>query len=617
MRYAQTLVFIALLLATTAHGATLTLVPDSIYEASTDWFNITINNYQGATEIKDIKVTGTFTFLDAQEYDGWNTFVDSGFARWTDGSIGTNVVDALFEFQIGTPNITADEARTITISLDGQDTVFNISLLNDPTPPTITSITPNQYAKANSHNHTITITAEDQETGVTSATYAYNDCANGDTIVSLSRNNDTFTGTANFSTYSEGDTACYTVTAKNRAGEQTSTTGTLQFDGTPPTVELLAPDTYVTEQSTVTFNATDNIATELACTLKLNGTTVRTLNATSGQLTSTTLNLTNQSEGDYTATIECQDGVGLQASHSKSLILDTNAPALTGTLPASIPRNTDVAITFNATDTIGLSTVTATWQGSNLSLTSNGNEYTATISASTLGTGELQITATDNAKHTTTLNKTITIVPNHQLTLTLSQTSTTPGSSITASGALQGDGSYDNDTVTLNLPGGDVTADLSNDQYSQPFTAPNAGTYTITATYYESGHAYTATATLTTQSAPSQGGSIGTSSGPGFDSWRYSGYVKPDEDSDGDNQEDTTSDTENVEEQEEPEEYQPLDPQDERTGLAPQATGVFSLGDAIKWGAILLVLGGLAGLGVYAYRKPKKKEGIDWDNYFK
>lgn len=614
-------ILIVFLLATFAQAAA-TLTPGTVYETTKAWQTIDVNNYKGASIITKVKADSPLlTITNAENYTGWTTTHSNTTAEWKDGSIETNTKSAVFEFQASAPTVTTDTSTTITITLDTTATVYNITILNDATPPNITSLTPNGYAKANNPTQTISVTAEDAETAVASATYSFNDCSGNNTAVSLTKTNNTFTGTANFASYDEGEKACYTITATNTPGETGTTTGELLFDGTAPTVTLNTPTAFALETTDFKFTASDNIAPTLDCTLKLDAITLTTTTATNGTEKTLTIDLSNYSEGSHTWSVTCTDAVGLSTTHAQAIILDTKPPVISTTYNPFIPRTQTKTFTATITDTIGITTVTAIYDGSNVTLTPAGNDYTGSISSTTLGNKTLTITATDNVGHVTTDTKTITIIPNHQLTLTLSPSSAKPGDTITATGTLNADGSLADDEVTIKTPTGDYTETLdANNEYSQTFTAPSAGTYTITTEYQEAGYTYKAesTLTITNSQAQSNGGSSN-----GYDSnWNGgAGYVKPDEqqESDSDNQNQQTEE-ETPEEQTPPAEYEPLPAEEPREGLVPQSTGVFNLGGTIKWIAILLALALIGGLGTYAWKnRPPRKEddGIDWHGYFK
>ncbi len=619
------LLFAVIMVATIVQAASVTLTPNSIYETTTVWEELNVNNYQGSSVIEEVTVNSpTIEITDAKTYSGWTKTQDADTAEWKDGSIETNVKSAAFEFEVEAPTVTNDTAHTLTIKLDGTSSTVTLTVLNDATPPTITNVKPAAYAKANNPMQAISVNATDAETAVESVTYTWNDCAGGpDITTTLVKSGDTYNGVANFTGFDEGEKACYTVKATNTPGETSNTSGELLFDGTAPTTSIISPTTYATETTTFKFTASDNIATTLSCDVALDGTLLATVSAPNATETTTTKDLSNFTEGSYTWSVTCQDGVGLSATHAQAIQLDTAPPIVTITAPATLPRTQSVEITAKVVDTIAVGTVEATYDGSTVTLTQTGDDYKGTISSTTLGSKTLEVKAKDAAGHETIKTQTITIVPNHQITLDLSPSSVNPGDSVTASGTLTPEGNFTSTTVEVKTPSGDFTESLAGNDYSTTFTAPSAGTYLITVEYLEAGHVYTATATLTVTSSGSTGGDTSSSSSSGWGSdWNgLPGYVKPDEppqtDSSNSNQQTEPSASEQITPTPAP--YEPLPAEEPREALTPKATGIFDLGSTIKWIALLLALGLLGVLGAYAYskRKPKDGSGIDWNGYFK
>jgi len=612
------IVLAVLLAVVVVTAANVTLAPTSIYETNTVWETIDINNYQSNSLILEVEVNSpTLPVTDAKDYSGWTMSYDSDSALWEDGTIETNVQSALFEFEVSAPNVTADTNATITVSLDSSPTAYIITILNDATPPDITNITPIGYAMANNPTQLVSAAITDDETGVSDASYTFNDCSGADTSVGLTKVSNIYSGTANFSSYDEGEKACYTISATNNAGETGTVSGELLFDGTPPSVTIISPTTYATESTTFTFNATDNIATLLTCTIELDNNNIATIIATNNTLTTSTQDLTNATQGSTTWSVTCADGVGLTATHSTAIIVDTEAPLVVFDSSSAILRTQPTTIEFTVTDVVSVATVDATYNGIPVNLTKSGNQYSTIISSNTLGTDNFVITATDDAGHVTTYTEPITTVPNHQLTLDISPSSASPEATITATITLTTDGNVSSTTATLLVPGGNATLDLSSGADTATFTAPDSGAHTITVEYTEAGHTYTAQATLTiTSSSSSESQSY--SSGQGFDAWRYNGGIKPEDDTSGGSN--AVVPDEPVQEETAPEElanYEPLPAEEPREAFTPKATGVFNLGGTIKWLSILLAIGLLAGIGIYSYNKRKPEDGVNWDGYFK
>jgi len=617
-------IVILLLMVAVAQAATVTVSPTSIYETTQPWITIDVDNYGGNAVVDEVEAESQqITVTNAQSYSGWTTTYDSSSALWKDGSIETNIKSSWFEFQLQAPNLTADRTETITIDLDGATTNFNITILNDATPPNITNIIPTNYARANINAQTTSMDVTDTETGVSSVSYSFNDCTSGNTSVTLTKSNNTYFGVADFSSYDEGESACYTINAANNAGESSTITGTLLFDGTAPTLSLISPTIYATENTDFVFNATDNIATTLACTLYLDSTTLATISAPVGVNTNNQ-DLSNVSEGAHTWSVDCADGVGLTASATKSIIVDTQDPNVTSTVPPAIPRTQNIPISVQITDVSGISSLVATFNGQTVNLTQNGTEYTGTISSNTLGSEVFRVTAIDNAGHTQSYNRTVDIVPNHILSLTLNPGSTQQGNTVTATGALTVDGNTTiiGTTVTVLVASQSTVTNLNNNSYSTTFSAPADGTYSVTALFDNGIYTYLAVAQLTVDPSGNQQSSTGYSSGFSSDWQGGEGYILPSSSGEGgssggsngvipDPPITTTLPPDTPV-------YTPLPPEAPRTGITPQGTGIFNLGSNINWLAPLLALIILASIGSYAYyRRKPPQDGMNWDGYFK
>ncbi len=616
------LLFAALLAIAIVSAANVTISPTAIYETTTAWETVDISNYKGTSVINEVEVeTTTLPITDSESYLGWTKVQDADSVLWKDGSIETNVKSSVFEFKVTAPNVSADTTEIVKVSLNSIAKTYNITILNDASPPDITNIKPENYARANNPAQSVSATIIDEETSVSTTSYKWSDCSGEDTTIILTKSNNTYAGTADFTGYDEGEKACYTFTATNAPGETATKTGELLFDGTPPNVTIISPTTFATESTTFSFTASDNIATVLTCVLKLDSTELGTYNANNGSTKTATIDLSNFSEGSYTWSVTCEDGVGLTATHAQAILLDTQPPAITLAYNPFLLRTRTNNFIATIIDAIGLASVNSTFEGNDVALSQSGNAYTGSISSNTLGTKTLEVKAVDGVGHSTTETKTITVVPNHQITLTLNPSTTTEGTAVIASGTLTTDGNVTEDDVAVKTPSGDFTVELDeNNAYSIPFSAPNPGTYTVTTEYTEDGYTYKAEATLLVQSPNAQ--RIEGTSGIGAEAWRTSGYVKPD-----DPLPTTSSDSNNAVIPDEPieqptapppAEYEPLPPEAPRDALIPKTTGIFTLSKGIKWLALLLALALIAGLGVYAYKKrPKDDSGIDWNGYFK
>lgn len=616
------LILFTLLIAAAANAATVTLLTPSVYEATTPWVTLDIDN-RGFTVITSVVANSTLPILSAANYSGWNTSTTPTSAQWTGGSIEGNVRSALFEYQAKTPLVTDDEIITIEARIDGSPILLNLTLLNDPTPPAVQLTSPVGFVGPQLTN--VIINATDDETDVANVTYKYGLCNSAQTTLLLQPVNGFFTGIANLSGLTEGDSLCYTINATNNAGESQVQSGTLAVDATAPTVTALAPTAYTNETTTFTLSASDNLAQSLDCAVVLNGSTIATLSVANNTQNTTTVNLSAQTEGPYVWSAVCTDGVGLSSEALQNLVLDTQAPVVTTNAPSTLARGQSVQITATITDTIGLLSANATLDNNTLALTQNGNQHSVVISSNDLGVHTLTFTAEDNAGHIIIHTATITIVPNHAVSLDLAPTPVNPGGQVTASGTIIADGNSTATHVTIETPSQNITANISAGTFSANFNAPATdGTYTITVRMTEDGHTYTNSTALTVSTGPfvlSSPQITDVSNGYRITrtpTVRSSSSTEP---KTTNSQEETVSRKSQPDTTPEPAPYTPIEQSEPRLALTPQATGVFNLHPSIKWLALFLALFALAALGAYAYSKresPKKEEpgSINWDNYF-
>ena len=92
--------FMLLLLAVlgTAAGTTVSLSPLAVYETTTHTFNLTLNNFGADDEIASVKVLAPdIDIQTVADYKGWQENYTENMAEWYDGSLGTNVLLALFQ----------------------------------------------------------------------------------------------------------------------------------------------------------------------------------------------------------------------------------------------------------------------------------------------------------------------------------------------------------------------------------------------------------------------------------------------------------------------------------------------------------------------------------------
>ncbi len=602
--------------AMSASAANLSLVPSAVYETNTYWQAVDVDNYDGAM-ITSVFVSPLFNVSNAKSYAGWTTNFNSTSIVWSNGTIEPNVRSAFFEYLTTAPVVLNDTVYSFNVFLDSNASTLEFTVLNDATPPVISSVLPTGYALANNPSQPVKVVAYDNETAVSSVAYTWNDCIGSDLAAILSGNGDNYTGFANFSLFSEGSRVCFNVKAVNVPGESSNLSGELLFDGTSPVVSLISPTNFATEVTNVTFAAIDNMAQVLDCRVNFDGVELERLNVTNSTITTVTENLAGFDEGNRVLSVSCSDLVGLSSAQNVSVVLDKYPPVISLDAPVLIPRNVARNISANVTDTISLAGVNATFDGALLALSNSGSEYKGVVVSSNLGPKVLEFNARDSVGHSLTSSTTVTIVPAHQLSLQLSPGTALPREIVSVSGSIIADGSLVQDTVVVQTPAGEYTLNLSaNNSFELAFEAPEQeGQYNVVASYADLGYNYTALVQFSVAEQQQQAEIIRGSSGIGADAWRTNGYVKPDEEQSEESL-DETVEAPPVESPDAPV-YTPLAPEEPREALSPKATGLFNLNTTIKWAAIALALGLLGSLGVYAYSKRKPDDGgIDWKGYF-
>jgi hypothetical protein len=354
-----------------ATGATFT--PQSFYEANTMPFTIDISNLYSSKIINEIETTlPGFTITAVQQFTGWSENHTAVHIEWTDGSIEGNVGSALFMFNATVPVVTSDDARNLSIDTrftDGTDITFvvPIIILNDITGPVITNTIPSNggYLRANNPSQLISANVVDPETGVSAVSFAWNDCGSNSSNnqENLNCNGDDCNSSIDVSSYSEGDTLCFTFSASNKGGENSQLTGTVGFDGTAPTVTLSSPadNAYLGTNSDFSFTATDNHASVLNCDLLVDGDVVATVDVNNSDTATVSMDFSGYGEGTYQWKVRCRDSVGLEGeSGTRNFILDNTPPNLELISPLNGSAISDSTVfNVNVTDNYGVAQVSS------------------------------------------------------------------------------------------------------------------------------------------------------------------------------------------------------------------------------------------------------------------
>jgi hypothetical protein len=187
-------------------------------------------------------------------------------------------------------------------------------------------------------------------------------------------------------------------------------------DRTAPSISLISPvnganvDTHVQ----FTFNISDNYATNINCTIFVDGTKDANSFVNPGTATiSSQLSL-----GNHTWYARCMDEVGnsVNSAQRSIIVVDTSGPDIVLKDIVAVERGTDFVIEATVTDVSGVSTVVGLigQLGSTFNLNKNGDVYTKTVgtnSDSVLGNYTYTITATDSNGYSSTAQDTFELVP--------------------------------------------------------------------------------------------------------------------------------------------------------------------------------------------------------------
>lgn len=298
--------------------------PAIIYEGANQNFEISINNYNQSQRIKEIHINLSkvnITNVILLPLTTWRENHNSTYIHWFNDTVDVISKNDAFEFNAFILPVLADTNVTLLvtkINVDNTTATENhtITILDDTTPPNITSINPLNSTLANTIQ-TITANVVEAESQLQLVNYTYGDCNGTNTTITLSCNGSICTGTANFTNCNEGNTTWYALTAANNVGGVTPPIlGNITFHGIPPNVTAVmpTPGTMYTESEAIyiTANATDETAVDKvrADITYPNGTTVSLqLSQAAGNKYSKLFNAPNLL-GQYNVTIVANDTSG-------------------------------------------------------------------------------------------------------------------------------------------------------------------------------------------------------------------------------------------------------------------------------------------------------------------
>jgi len=394
-------ILLSLLVALASYASpdsTVDLNPKQVYETNNLEFNLTVNNIGGSEVIDEIRVNmNGFTITDMVNYKGWEEFFNNTLAKWFDGDLEDNVW-GLFRFTAKAPLVDSNQSQDIEVITKGDSgeeatDLIPVIIMDDTTPPILTNNIPynNGFLRQGITDQLIRVDAQDPETGILNITFSYWDCTNGTTgekaSVALTCPDITCSTTLDLSQYQEGDSMCFEFESYNNALDSSKIEGSVGFDGTPPTVELIAPEdgSYASNNTLFSFTAADNLAPVLSCDFKIDGNVLTTINANNNEQTDINYNMENTTEGTHTWTMTCRDLVDLEATApERNVIIDRTPPTITLNSPLNGSTIGDgVLIEITTTDNYEVDNV----------------DYSISLNSTELPEGEniLIVTAADKA----------------------------------------------------------------------------------------------------------------------------------------------------------------------------------------------------------------------------
>ena len=436
-------IIVLILLATIVYAvpnATITLTPLSVYETSNTLFNLTINNQFKDEVISQITLSSSqLNITNVVNFSDWNNSFTATSIDWDNGDIETNAI-ALFQFYAQAGLISDNQSINLTIITTGPggDTtdIIQLNITNDYSGPILSSNTPqdNGFLRQGITNQTISIDAVDPETGVLNTSFAYWNCTNVSNQISVTLTcvNNTCTSIANLSAYQEGDRMCFAFTSYNNALEFSTLNGSVGFDNTPPTVTLVSPTngSVASGNTSFLFNATDNLAPTLTCSLLVNDVTQATITAINSTITTLYYDVSNLSEAVHDWKISCEDGVGLIGESETRNILTGSGPEINLTINI-VERTVDYLINATITDETAVANAYAVFNNQTITLTAQGDNYIGTLSTDinyTLGNYSLTIFANDTLFFSSNRTLNFTLIQGYIITLNLDPATAEPGS---------------------------------------------------------------------------------------------------------------------------------------------------------------------------------------------
>lgn len=503
--------------------------PTQVYETTDANFTFQVSNGLFSLNSVDNVTIGVngFNILSVIALNGWTS---SGAIEWfTTTNAISNWGVQNYGFTAKANNVASDTTynwAVVTTDNNYDQSVFTyqVTVLNDNTPPVMSNITPvNGTFNKGSNSELFSMDSVDPETGVANSNvYKSVNCTGNYTQTSLSSSGSNWFANLDLSADPEGVQDCYYFDSTNNGGATGATPVYFIIpDRTAPTVSLNNPaNGSLINSSNVTFDftATDNLATSLSCAL--------TVDSNQTQLTTYGQTLYNLAlaDGQHTWNVACTDGAGWSTTtETRSLIVDTQGPQINITQAQTTFRGSSVPLSSGIVDAgVGTDASTVTFTvtdpssgTSNVPVTQNGNIFSgsyATTISSELGTYQLLVNAADLIGNAASAVMNFILTYSYLLGITAAPTQVSPSvlsQNITYNVTVNGTVTYDNgssvpeNSLTLSVPDTSgtyttVSANIANDQFTYTFTSPEIpGSYVITASITaQNNYTFTSNATV-------------------------------------------------------------------------------------------------------------------------
>lgn len=424
--------FLVLLTNSALAWSTLTTPsPAAVFEGTSQSFEISINNYNQSQKIIELQIIlpdVNITNVVLLPLTTWRENHNDSFIRWFNGTVNTNSKNDVFEFKAFIMPVLADKNITLIVTKINEDSTtasetHTITILNDPTPPVLASLSPANGSSVFARTiRTITANVQENESQIQAVTYTYGDCNATNTTISLACNGSICTGQANFTSFNEGDTACYTLTASNNVGGASTQTGRITFTGIPPSVFDVKPalnSLYtITDALYITANVTDDgeIDTVIAVVQYPNRTTENiTLTKITGTDKYSRLFNTPNLIGPYQITIIASDkkgNINNTETTNFTIVPEYNFIASLNPATARPGRTVIISGTIKLDNGTGVpeNKAAINIQGTETNITLTNGTFSHTFSApSSTGTYNIQVKVYANNGYTYSTTKRLTV----------------------------------------------------------------------------------------------------------------------------------------------------------------------------------------------------------------